>query len=503
MRPARLLGVALGALLLASLASEARAQDEGLSVEAALDLAIANNLDLARANLQVTRSEVLARGELSVLSPIIQLETNYTHSDQPTRGLLENGLRISDVFNMSATGSKRLRWGTDVSVQLEAQRLRSAQPFTLPGGMRDVNVIGPQWSETLSLNISQPLLRGFGEELNLLSQALARQQVDTAELSREQSVSQVTLDVLEAYYELFFANTEVVNRRNQIALAEEQREATRALVASGQLAESELDVIEQRLVVLEESLLVAENDQLNRQETLLRLLGDPPSGGAPLQATSRPTGDAIPLADAELVRVSTSQNLELRLLKEQIQTQRLNMITSRDAVRPDLDLLMQISQQGLSEDGLSDASEQVFTFDAGTAFIGLSFSMPLDNGRAEAQYEADRLQLQELEIQHEATERQVTDSVRAAARLMRLNQKRVDLGERTVELARRGLAAEEARFRAGRSTNQSVIQFQEELQQAQSRALRSRVDLIVSVLRVRHLTGTLLEQYGIEVEPGG
>ncbi|MEO1272418.1 MAG: TolC family protein, partial [Myxococcota bacterium] len=271
----------------------------------------------------------------------------------------------------------------------------------------------------------------------------------------------------------------------------------------GQLAESELDVIAQRLVALEESLLVAENDQLTRQETLMRLLGQPAPGGSPLQATSAPEGDALPLADEELIRVSRNQNIELRLLEEQIQTQRLNMVTSRDAVLPDLDLLMTITQQGLSNDGFGDASNQVFTFEAGTAFIGLSLNVPLDNGRAQAQYEADQIQLQDLEIQYATTERQVIDSVRAAARLMRLNQKRVDLGDRAVELSQRALQAEEARFRAGRSTNQSVIQFQEELQQAQSRVLRSRVDLIISVLRLRNLTGTLLDAYGIEVEPRG
>ena len=72
-----------------------------------------------------------------------------------------------------------------------------------------------------------------------------------------------------------------------------------------------------------------------------------------------------------------------------------------------------------------------------------------------------------LQAQLEAVERQVSDQVWEGLQAVNLARRRADFGARKVAQALENLAAEQARYRAGRSTNQQVLQFQSDLEQAE------------------------------------
>lgn len=480
-------------LVLASLLGVSSAHAEPLTADAAVARATQTHPGLAQARLVVRRAEETVKAEEGLLVPQLRVETSWLSNSEPTEGLFEAGLRESDLFQTNASVSWRLPWGSDLSIATDAARFKAVQPIEF-AGMRQNQTIGPNWQEHLNLTLRQPLLRGFGEDVNLASENIARERLDLARAQLAQTASGAVLEVLAAFYELDYAQRDVAIKERQLAIAKEQREATVALVDAGTLATVEIDVIDQRIVVLEEALLLARHDLDSKSRDLGRLL-DQVVDGTNANFVRR---ELAPLP--ELLETAYAGSPELVSIREQIDAQRLVLGTRDDGILPQLDLTASVGQNALDKT-FGGAAGQIVGLDATRWFFGAVFTMPLDNTRARKLAASDRVELERLQVELDATRERLRIDIETARRLVEVNDRRLLLTERSVELAGRTLDAERAKFRAGRSTNQQVLARQEELERAEVRHARTLVDRELSVLRLQHLTGTLLQRWGVEV-PG-
>ena len=70
----------------------------------------------------------------------------------------------------------------------------------------------------------------------------------------------------------------------------------------------------------------------------------------------------------------------------------------------------------------------------------------------------------------------------------------------TQHLARQQLEAEQKRFSLGLSTNYQVLKMEEDLRNAQSNALKAKVEYWKAQVRLQKATGVLLKEEGIPRE---
>ncbi len=454
----------------------------------------AHNPEVARSRIAIRQAQATLRSEDALLAPVFSSGATYVHSDEPTQGLFENGLRISDTLQLQAQLTRRLRWGTDLTLAWQASRLQIVQPFQLPGGGRDVNTIGPNWDERLTFTLRQPLLRGFGAELNTLNVQSAAVQLDQAEVEERRQAAAALLDALTRYTELVYASRDLALRGRQRELLLQQRDATAALVEAGRVAATELDVLDQRLLTLEEGQLAAQQEQRRLARALLLLLGEPAPPAAPtLTALELPALPPLPLDAEALTQAAWESSPELRSLDAQLEGQRLQLVEARDATLPQLDLTATVGQRGLSSDGLLDATEQVLGLKAGVASAGVTLQIPLDNDRAEQRLTATRIAVEGLEQRRDTLRRQLAAQVRDALDAALTQQRRREITARAADLASRNLDAERARFLAGRSTNQAVLSFQADLEAAQLRQLRAEVDEVLAMLQLLYITNRIMD----------
>ncbi len=456
--------------------------------------ALTSHPGLAQARITVRRAQASLRAEEGLLVPQLRVETSWLANNEPTEGLFESGIRESDLYQANASVSWRLPWGSDVSIQTDAARFRAVQPIEF-GGTRQTQTIGPNWQEHLNLTLRQPVLRGFGRDVNLAPENIARERLELAQIQLEQTASAAVLEVLAGFYELSYSQRDVAIKERQLEIARDQREATVALVEAGTLAPVEIDAVDQRIVVLQEALLLAEHDRDTKNRDLARLL----EMGV---ATADPNLGAqdTPRTLTESLEAAYSRSPQLGAIREQIDAQRLVLGTRDDAILPQLDLTASVGQNGLDR-SFGGAAGQVLGLDATRWFLGAVLTMPLDNARAHQLATSDRLELDRLQIELQSTRERLRVDIEAAHALVTVNGRRLDLTQRSVELSERTLEAERSRFKAGRSTNQRVLQYQEELERAEVRHARTQVDRELSVLRLLHLTGGLLPRYGLEIVP--
>jgi outer membrane protein TolC len=448
---------------------------------------------VTQARISLRRAQVDLRAEETLLVPQLRVESSWISNDEPTAGLFEAGIRKSDVYLADVGVSWRLPWGTDLTLQTDATWFKAVQPFEF-GGVRQLQTIGPHWQQHLNLGLRQPLLKGFGKDVNLAGERVAAERRDAAAAQLQQTASAAILEVLVALFELAYVDRDLAIKLRQLGFAREQREATVALVESGTLAPIEIDVIDQRIVVLQEGLLLTRNDRRSRAKNLGRLLG------IPVDEIDVEISDATPAPVNELVEAAYRGNPELVGTTERIEAQRWVIAARDDAILPALDITASVGQNAL-DPSFSGAAGQILGLDATRWVIGTVFTMPLDNERAHRQAESERLELDRLKAELGATRERVRMDIERAHGLVEVHDERLALTQRAADLSRRTLEAEQARFRAGRSTNQQVLEYEDSLERAELRHERARIDRQLSLLQLQHLSGLLLRDWGLEVGP--
>ena len=79
---------------------------------------------------------------------------------------------------------------------------------------------------------------------------------------------------------------------------------------------------------------------------------------------------------------------------------------------------------------------------------------------------------------------------------------RVQLSDKAIEVAASNVKSERGSYLAGKSSNFSVMQRQTQLIDAKIARGRAVADYHTSVATLQFLSGTILEQYGVNVRPG-
>ncbi|MBL8742202.1 MAG: TolC family protein, partial [Myxococcales bacterium] len=216
----------LGALavLTLSVAVPASASAETLSAEAALRLAAQRNPTLKAALLDTHAAKLATRAEENARVPTFAAAAQGSYS--------ENIGSDSRTDSESVQGSAAFRFTTDIGTQIETGLESSVGWRNLNSyGVTSIND-GATTSADAYISVRQPLLRGAGEDSVLASENQARESEKQAELSRDLTASQTALDVMNAYWELWYAEKAVAVQERALELAKKQvadaktREAT-------------------------------------------------------------------------------------------------------------------------------------------------------------------------------------------------------------------------------------------------------------------------------------
>jgi outer membrane protein TolC len=400
-----------------------------------------------------------------------------------------------------SVGVRRLfAFGLDVSLGVETLADLEARAIPTLAQLQEPIQLGPTYDFALSLEAAMPLLRGLGATVGEAELRARMAERTAAERARDRVASEALHDALSAYWELWYATEALAIDRAALELAGEQLAQGRARVDLGALAPAETLQLATRVATLEEQVVQSEAEVRRRSIALARLLGgDGPAGsGTAIDAAGlmpAPDPPEVPPAPpedaAQLVREASPSVGESEAA---IEAARVRAETAGEGLRPRLDLTASLRAQGLGNDDAAAALEQLGTFSAVSAMVGLSLELPLDPTRRRAEQAAATTGVR-------AAEERRTERVEAALMELRTAvvqdeaaRRRLQLAERTIAIAEEQVVADAARFATGSATALQVAEAEDQLRSARLRRTRARVDLTQAGLTVAHLTGRLVEQ---------
>jgi outer membrane protein TolC len=244
--------------------------------------------------------------------------------------------------------------------------------------------LNPQNRSAVELDYTQPLLRGAGVTANRAPIVLARIDTERSYFQYKDSVQRLVQGVIEAYWNLVFAKTDLWAREQQVQQAEFAHLRAQSRVEVGDANAGELA---QTLVALENfraTLLASQANVLQRQAALLNVLGLP-------AYEAQRTTPVTPMLDTrvaidwaainELAQRQRPDIIELKLVLEADQQRRL---LAENQAQPQLDGVALYRWNGLEGEvpAGNQISSQPGQFDDWG--LGVNFSVPLGLRRERA-----------------------------------------------------------------------------------------------------------------------
>jgi len=388
---------------------------------------------------------------------------------------------------------KRLRSGGDLTIGQNFGTLDSNSTFLTPDN---------QGNSRLVLDYRQPLLRGAGPSFNTSQIALADLDLQTIGSESLAELQNYLVEVVSAYWNIYFQRAALVQNRQSVRLAEEllrQLESRKGIdVRNDQLLRAEAAVGSRRSAMIR-----SEYDLINAQDTLINLVMGAKSETVD-QVELLPEPMMLPMGyrveSEQLVQAAIRNRPEVRASIAQIRSSAIRKQIAANQLLPQLDAVLSSYISGLRGDrDIGGSFSDQFTTGEPSYTFGVQFEIPLGNRAAKS-----RLQRSQYEAQvfHREFERQVGDVVleaRIAGReIERLNRENENnfaaLQKAAQELdliqQRQLLSLDDSR--TGSLYIEDLLASQGRLTAAESRLAQSQTSLAVALIDLKRATGELL-----------
>jgi len=506
----RVKGLSLFAALLC-VASHANAQEEvsvlPLSLGEAIQFALGKNFTLqveefspqiAQARqltasgrfdptLQVSYTYDENRQELRTLTSTLDVPTPVPGEPDPELFALRGGQELdASVSGLLPTGTT-YSLGASVDVDGDSQR---APQFD-------------RYNSFAGLNLTQPLLRNFGTDVNLAAIRIARANYAISQWQLRSQIIDIVTRTVFVYNDLYFSirNLEVERQSSELALQLVRDNEKRAEIG----VMSPLDVVQAQadLASREERMLVAERDILDNQNFLKQLVTDDIASFLDTRVViSRPPGnlDFLPERDEDFP-LAFELRPDYRQALLDIQKRNINVIFTRNQALPRLDLIGSLGVNGISTD-LSDSISRLGSDDTRNLAwaVGAVFSVPIPNRTGQGEVQAAQLEIAQALVSLKRLEQTILLEVDNAAGQIVTTLKRIDASRAAREFAQRTLEAAQTRLASGTTTTFEVLQFQRDFAAAQIAEVRAFTDHNKAVAEYARVTGTTLRLARIELE---
>jgi len=474
----------------------------GLTERMVVAAALKHNPTLAAAAGDLRRAQLLEQAEDHRYSVTLGLDGSATHTRSPSLGVFGVTTPENTTYAAGAELSRHTVLGSDLKLRVEGWQVKSTSSFLISQTTTPTQTtysLGPGYGTSVKLSLTQPLLRGAGRDIYYANLDAARVSQVSARSARDQTASQLLLDVLTAFWELDYASRSVEIQKRAIEVATAQRDETALRVKTGSAAPVDVLSFETNVATIEEELATAQADQAVRAGELLRLMGDSElqigSDTNTSVATPEPELESTPGARESIRQRALSVSYELAQQRAAVELATVQARTADESYRPKLDLDAYVQAQGLGNRSLSPMYDQMTGLGAVSAHVGLAYQAPLDGTQRGAERERALMAIETAKQRLTAIEQRVLADLEKAVTREESSRKRVGLADATLTIAKQQYEAEAQRFRTGSATALQVREAENSVRNAELRASRARADWVESKLTLEHLSGKLLERW--------
>ncbi|MEM6853765.1 MAG: TolC family protein [Planctomycetota bacterium] len=482
------------------LAGQSELEVVRLSLEEAIAMAVAGNLDLEVARLlpkiaeqQVIQAEAAFDGVFFADFDFSTLDTPQPEGTVPG---LSNDIR-QDTTTLNTGVRKLLTTGGTVQLEAGATRNKRLPSFFNVDTFYDADVL---------VSLNQPLLRNFGSDVTTSQIVLAKNAEADAGEQLRQALNDLVNNVEVAYWNLDLVSRQVLIQQRLLdrTVAERDRLEERAdfdvspvriTEANSRVELRRSDLIRVRAAVRDAS------DQLKRLINSEELaLADETL----VLPSDEPVDAAIAFSLLDAVTTALERRPELAQSLLAISDAEVRQRLADNAVLPQLDLTAAIGLNGIDEDNWPDAFGNLSDGDYVDYILGLSFEQPLGNRAAKALAGQRAFERNQAVIAYRRDAQDVVLEVKNALRGVLTNYELVGATRAARWAAADSLRSINVQEEVGVAlTDEFLLDLklnaQERLADAEFQEAQALANYMIAIAEMERAKGILIERYGIEV----
>jgi len=344
-----------------------------------------------------------------------------------------------------------------------------------------------EYTSGIGLYIEQPLLRGFGREVNLAGVRSAEYSHRTAERNLYQTMVNTVLETVSAVYrviqqgELVRLNESLASRLLQHAHAAKIKEKI------GLATPMDVYRAEIRLKDVQDRLSSSGQDLRDARDQLKIILAIPLESDVDLSAPLEYT--PIRLDQGDGVEIAMKNRVELEQAQDDMREARRNSRIAKHNILPRLNVVLNYNRFGSSDD-FSESTG----LDEARWGIQLVSSTDVARSSEKAAYRQSLINVETVRLNREARRDEINRQVRTQLVALDAAEKRITIRRDKVTQAEGKLSLAKIKFSYGMADNFDLIEAEQELLQARVDILSARIDYLTGIYSLRAVLGTLIER---------
>lgn len=497
---ARHLGGGICWLCVATAVSLSAQESASFTLSEALRTALEKNAQVQVSKEQLNVQKGVFRQAASQFDVNFAAEGMQAHTYRPLTGYESFQFSQYDQFSrnsvntetskLTLSASKELRNG--VVLQPVIYATRAVDDLT--------NRIGYEQGG-IHFNVTVPLLRGRGRTVVTANQSAAAMQVDEAVLQVDQTVSNTFAAVASSYWNVIAAEDEVELLRESEGRSDALIAAAQSLIKADRMPRSDLSQMEADKEIRHAGLLAAEQRLADMRQQLMLRMGVGVNGAVPERIPGVlpkvPAPEEIPggpEAEQQYIRYALGRRADLQAMKEQKDAAQLITKAAKNALRPELNVIVSSGLTGLDE---GTSVDKFLLSPAHSArgldmTAGFTYRFPPARDYAGGSLEQAAAAERQSDLLYQDLARQIGLRVGAALTSLRISAEQARSTEASLRFSRQSLEAETERLRGGVGSTINVITLEDRLTAATESDLQARLAYAQALVSLRLATSTIV-----------
>lgn len=486
-----------------------------LPLKSTLILALKNNLDIKFTSLNPKAAETDILREQGSFDTTFTSEFIKRQERKQTGFFLMGAGDTTNFQNTSDFGGglqKKFTAGTLAELKLINTKSETDNDFA---------GLDPEYSGEVELSLTQPLLKDFGISIGESQIKIAKLNFESSENEFKQNVMDILYQVEANYWNLMFRIEDLISKKKSLESAEDLEKEFRIKIEAGALAPIEIYQAKAEVALRSEKVIVAEAQVKRAEDELklnLNLYEDETYWNVSIIPTDKPYIVTIDDNLPEIIATALEKRPDFKQAKLSLQSSNIQEKYTKNQTLPRIDFVGSVGTTGLAGrpqetggmfggqgepspwDGhWDDVYNSMTDGDYYKYSVGVKIEFPLENRLAKSQYNRAKIQKMQSITNIKNTENIIINEVRDAVRKLITTKKVIDSAVASLRLSKEKLKAEEKKFEVGMSTTHDVLEFQDDLADAESVLAFAQTEHAKAAANLARTKGMLLEEKGLSL----
>jgi len=405
------------------------------------------------------------------------------------------------------------------------------------------NTVNPVTNSNLDLNVTQPLLNGFGLAVNNRTIRIAKNNIRAADYVFRQQLTNTVANIVALYWNLVAASSTVNVQTQAVAVAQKLYDDNKKQVEIGTLAPIEIVRAEAQLATAQQALVAARSVQMQLETVMKSALSRNGLASTSVIDAKLILTDPIRIPDIEqvqpiqdLMAMALDNRPDLAQSRIQIDNAQIALTGTRTALLPTLSLVGDVRNNALAgpqnllsgpcgtntalcvpgpEGILTQPSPiadpffvggygavlgQIFSRNFPTYSIGFNLNIPLRNRTAQANYATASVNLRQNQLQVQRQINQIRVDVQNALIALQQARTQYQAAVKTRILQEQTIDADQKKLALGATTVYQLIQDQRDLTTAAGNEVNAQNAYMAARNLLDVATGLVLESNNVEFD---